>query len=118
MPASWLSSGGMASRAPIPMLAHLATTLPTGTAWRYEPKLDGFRGLLGRTIAERVYLASRNGKDLLRCFPEVAQAARVLPPGTILDGEIVIADNHDVPNLVALQTPLATSPRPLRAFTP
>jgi len=99
------------------MLAHLATTLPTGTAWRYEPKLDGFRGLLGRTIAERVHLTSRNGKDLLRCFPELGQAARVLPPGTILDGEIVIADDDGMPDFGALQSRLAMSPRQLREMT-
>ena len=60
---------------------------------------------------------SRNGKDLLRCFPEVAQAARVLPPGTILDGEIVIADDDGVPDFGALQSRLATSPRQLREMT-
>jgi hypothetical protein len=29
---------------PIPMLAQLERTLPRGEHWRYEPKLDGFRG--------------------------------------------------------------------------
>jgi ATP-dependent DNA ligase len=31
--------------APSPMLAQLERTLPHGDVWRYEPKLDGFRGL-------------------------------------------------------------------------
>jgi ATP-dependent DNA ligase len=32
--------------APLPMLAQLERQLARGEHWRYEPKLDGFRGLL------------------------------------------------------------------------
>src|SRR5438128_644301 len=84
----------MLSAAPIPMLANLATRLPAGSTWRYEPKLDGFRGLLGRDCDSHVSLTSRNGKDVLRWFPELAQAGKAVPAGTTLDGEIVIADEE------------------------
>src|SRR3989442_884717 len=42
------------------MLAQLVSHLPTGTAWRYEPKLDRFRGLLEHAADRRVRLTSRN----------------------------------------------------------
>jgi ATP-dependent DNA ligase len=39
-----------------PMLAQLDTRLPAGQQWRYEPKLDGFRGLLWhRSSGQRSY---------------------------------------------------------------
>jgi len=31
---------------PVPVLAQLESRLPVGEQWRYEPKLDGFRGAL------------------------------------------------------------------------
>ena len=62
------------------MLARPATALP-GEDWAYEPKWDGWRGLLSR---ER--LLSRHGKDLTRHFPELLG---LLPAGTLLDGEII-----------------------------
>ena len=59
---------------PVPMLSHLERTLPRGEHWRYEPKLDGFRGLLWHGDGATVQLLSRNVKDLSAWFPEVVQA--------------------------------------------
>ena len=42
------------------MLARLERSLPRGEGWRYEPKLDGFRGLLWRAPSGSVHLLSRN----------------------------------------------------------
>jgi hypothetical protein len=36
---------------------------------------------------------SRNTRDLGQWFPELMRAARTLPPGTVVDGEIVICDD-------------------------
>jgi len=44
----------------------LGRTLPTGDMWRYEPKLDGFRGLLWPAPSGSL---SRNMKDLSHAFP-------------------------------------------------
>ena len=63
---------------PAPMLARLESALPRGPAWRYEPKLDGFRGLLWRSDTGVVRLLSRNLKDLSLSFPELVRAARSL----------------------------------------
>ncbi len=107
----------MLPRVPIPMLATLATRLPSGSAWRYEPKLDGFRGLLGRDCDGGVSLTSRNGKDLLGWFPELGQAGKTLPAGTVVDGEIVIANDAGVADFGALQGRLAGSKRQLAPVT-
>src|SRR6202165_994934 len=71
-----------------PMLAALKHSLPIGDQWLYEPKLDGFRGLLRHGTNGHVQLLSRNLRDLAPSFPELGRAARSLPAGTLLDGEI------------------------------
>jgi DNA ligase-1 len=56
--------------------------------WLAEWKWDGIRAQLVRR-GGRVYLWSR-GEDLVTDrFPEVADAARALPPGTVIDGELL-----------------------------
>ena len=71
------------------MLARLAEELPTGQDWLYEPKWDGFRALVEiREHGAVVY--SRNGHRLEGVFPDVAAAAvATLPPGCLVDGELV-----------------------------
>jgi ATP-dependent DNA ligase len=72
------------------MEAELVAELPDAPgAWRYEPKWDGFRGILENDNGE-LALWSRNGKPLLRYFPELRPLGDLLPPGSALDGEIVI----------------------------
>jgi ATP-dependent DNA ligase len=92
--------------APVPMLAQLQMRLPIGDMWRYEPKLDGFRGLLWCRTERTVQLLSRNGRDLAPWFPELVQAGQTLPVGTLIDGEIVVADDDGCVDLGALQARL------------
>jgi ATP-dependent DNA ligase len=74
-----------------PMLAKLQPDIPRGDGWRYEPKLDGFRALVYRDGAE-VYIESRDGRPLLRYFPELESALKkVLPKRCVVDGEIVLS---------------------------
>src|SRR4029077_3925796 len=63
---------------------------PAGGGWRYEPKWDGFRGVLENDGGE-LALWSRNGRPLLRYFPELREVGESMPPHSALDGEIVIA---------------------------
>src|SRR5579872_4768499 len=91
------------------MLAQLQPRLPVGQAWRYEPKLDGFRGLLWHRSASRFELLSRNRRDLGPWFPELLQAAQSLPVGTLLDGEIVMANDSGAADFGALQARLSSS---------
>src|SRR5471032_2348630 len=74
-----------------PMLAKLATELPAGDAFLYEPKWDGFRAIVFRG-GEDLFIQSRDLKPLDRYFPELhATLLAALPDGCVLDGEIVIA---------------------------
>ena len=75
-----------------PMEAELVEELPTRGGWQYEPKWDGFRGVLENERGE-LALWSRNGRPLLRYFPELRALGELLPPNSALDGEIVIARN-------------------------
>ncbi|GAB3283431.1 ATP-dependent DNA ligase [Sinomonas notoginsengisoli] len=62
--------------------------LPGGC--RYEPKWDGFRILIA-VDEDGASLWSRQGKDLTRTFPDLAQAAAAMvPPGFLIDGEAVV----------------------------
>src|SRR3954469_17885066 len=61
-----------------------------GDGWQYEPKWDGFRGVL-ENAGEELALWSRKERPLLRYFPELRPLGDLLPPQSALDGEIVIA---------------------------
>ncbi len=70
-----------------PQLALSRKELPEGNDYCYEIKLDGFR-CLAFVDGEEVFLQSRNGKPLVRYFPELT-----FPAGRyVLDGEIVVRD--------------------------
>jgi ATP-dependent DNA ligase len=73
-----------------PMEAELVKELPEGDGWQYEPKWDGFRGILENDGGE-LALWSRKERPLLRYFPELRPLGELLPPHSALDGEIVIA---------------------------
>jgi ATP-dependent DNA ligase len=87
-----------------PMEADLVRELPAPPGWQYEPKWDGFRGLLENASGE-LRLWSRNGRPLLRYFPELEPLGQHLPPRSCLDGEIVIA-RDGVLDFDAMQTRL------------
>ena len=72
------------------MEAELVSELPEGDGWQYEPKWDGFRGVLENAGGD-LALWSRKGRPLLRYFPELRPLGDLLPPASALDGEIVIA---------------------------
>jgi ATP-dependent DNA ligase len=73
-----------------PMLAKLATDLPPGEGWLFEPKWDGFRAIVFRD-RDRFYIQSRDLKPLDRYFPELeASFRKSLPERCVVDGEIVI----------------------------
>ena len=74
-----------------PMLAKLATEIPAGDVFLYEPKWDGFRAIVFRG-GNDVFIQSRDLRPLDRYFPELHAAFLAgLPEGSVVDGEIVIA---------------------------
>ncbi|MDF1597203.1 MAG: ATP-dependent DNA ligase [Acidimicrobiia bacterium] len=72
----------------LPMKAKVREVPPRPPGWVYEPKWDGFRMIAWGGREPR--LDSRNGKPLLRYFPELEPALAQLPEGTVVDGEVVI----------------------------
>ncbi|MFD4137268.1 ATP-dependent DNA ligase [Streptomyces goshikiensis] len=70
-------------------LADPVTTLPRAPGLAYEPKFDGHRLVVVRTV-EDVVLQARSGRIVTAAFPDLAAAARQLPAGTVLDGEVVV----------------------------
>ncbi len=78
--------------------------LPDGDGWQYEPKWDGFRGVLENASGD-LRLWSRNARPLLRYFPELQPLGELLPPRSALDGEIVIV-RDGVLDFDAMQTRL------------
>src|ERR1041384_2369052 len=86
------------------MEAQLVRTLPEGEGGQYEPKWDGFRGVLENDGGE-LALWSRNARPLLRYFPELRPLGELLPPRSALDGEIVI-ERDGVLDFDAMQTRL------------
>ena len=95
----------MAAYAPARLQA--VKDLPLGEGWLYEPKFDGYRGLLMNSPSGKGSVWSRNDKDLGRWFPELIALATRLPRGTVLDGEIVMPTESGV-SFLALQRRLAS----------
>jgi ATP-dependent DNA ligase len=103
-----------------PMLAKLSDELPAGDRFIYEPKWDGFRAIVFRSTSG-VYIQSRDLRPLDRYFPELHDAfMERLPPGCVIDGEIVIATRAGL-DFDALQLrlhPAASRVRKLAKETP
>jgi bifunctional non-homologous end joining protein LigD len=57
--------------------------LPSGSDWLFEVKWDGFRALV--STEEGLRVRSRRGWTMTELLPELA----ALPPGLVLDGELV-----------------------------
>jgi ATP-dependent DNA ligase len=75
----------------LPMLAKRVDAIPSGDAWIFEPKWDGFRALVFRDHDE-ILIQSRDTKSLNRYFPDVVETLlHALPKRCVLDGELVVA---------------------------
>lgn len=75
-----------------PMEARVASALPAGDTWQFEPKWDGFRCLVFRD-KDGIRLQSKSGQPLERYFPEVVERLAALKAQTfVLDGELVVPD--------------------------
>jgi len=81
-----------------PQLALSRKALPEGDEWTYEPKYDGFRAI-AFVDGDDVFVQSRNGKPLIRYFPELR-----FPDGKyVIDGELVILGDDGAEIFDALQ---------------
>lgn len=85
-----------------PELATLVDSAPEGE-WSYEIKFDGYR-IMARINHDQVQLFTRNGHDWTHKLPQQAEALAALGlESAWLDGEMVVANEHGVPDFQALQ---------------
>jgi bifunctional non-homologous end joining protein LigD len=84
-----------------PLSPMLATTgaLPRGPGWAYEFKWDGVR-VLSSFEGAAPQLFARSGALVTAAYPEIS--ALTLPPGSLLDGEMVVLDPAGRPSFTAL----------------
>lgn len=71
------------------MLLSTCSSLPAdGERWALQPKWDGVR-VLACVRAGRVTIISRHGTPLSGLAPTAEERLRVLPEGTVVDGELI-----------------------------
>jgi bifunctional non-homologous end joining protein LigD len=90
-----------------PQLATLGAEVPVGENWLHELKFDGYRILARLQVGTRgpnVRLVSRRGNDWTDRFPTIASAlGDSALAGTLIDGEVVVLDEHGRSNFQSLQ---------------
>ena len=72
--------------------------IPEGPLWVYEIKLDGYRAVGVNPKQGKPALFSRSGKSFDETFPDVSKALATLPPGIVVDGEVVALDDQGRPD--------------------
>ncbi len=97
-----------AVEAPLPMkispqLATLATGVPSSGQWVYEIKFDGYR-IMTRIEQGKASLITRGGHNWSAKMPHLVRELEGMGlASSWLDGEIVVLDEHGLPNFNALQ---------------
>lgn len=57
--------------------------------WIFQVKWDGVR-MLGHWTGDAVRLLNRQGETKTEQYPEISELARLFPPDTVIDGELVV----------------------------
>jgi DNA ligase-1 len=94
------------ARRPYPFLLASALDAPPqeigpASEWIAEWKWDGMRAQLVRR-GDEVSVWSRGDEFVNEAFPEIVAAAESLPPGTVLDGELLAARGGELLGFAAL----------------
>jgi bifunctional non-homologous end joining protein LigD len=89
----------------LPQLAVLVSHPPKGNEWLHEIKFDGYRLLAFIENGKgKARLITRNGHDWTDMFPPIAEAfRRIKVRSAIVDGEVVVLDEHGRSDFQALQ---------------
>jgi DNA ligase D-like protein (predicted ligase) len=90
-----------------PMQAASAEAPFSSPDYLFEVKWDGLRCIVFRDRDGRVRLQDRGLHDITADLPEVAAAAKRIPPGSVIDGELVATDKDGRPDYPRLRERLA-----------
>ena len=99
-----------------PQLPTLSTEPPSGPEWLHEIKHDGYRTLVvidhGKARA-----FTRNGYDWTAKYaPIVTACAKLRCQSALIDGEMVVENEHGVSDFAALRSAIANNPSRLVFF--
>jgi len=86
-----------------PMQAASAEAPFSSSEYIFEVKWDGLRCMLFRDPEGKVHLQDRGLNDLTADLPEVTAAAARVPPGSVIDGELVATDPDGRPDYPRLR---------------
>lgn len=85
-----------------PMLASIAKTPFDDKDWVFEIKWDGYRAV-AELQKGKLRFYSRNGLDFSDRYPAIVQALKKINHNVILDGEIVLLNEKNLPDFQKLQ---------------
>jgi bifunctional non-homologous end joining protein LigD len=85
-----------------PMLASITKNPFDDEDWLFEIKWDGYRAI-SEIKKDGIQFYSRNGIDFSDRFPAIYQALKKIKHDVILDGEIVLLNEKDLPDFQKLQ---------------
>jgi len=94
-----------------PMQAASAEAPFSSAEYLFEVKWDGLRCILFRDPTGHVRLQDRGLNDLTADLPEVTAAAKRVPPGSVIDGELVATDGDGRPDYPRLRQRLTGGAR-------
>ncbi len=103
--ASSKSNKGKRARMPSrirPMLCTLTKEPIDNPAFLYEIKWDGYR-IISYVSDNKIRMDSRSSLNYTNRYPEVARALTALKHEVVLDGEVVVFNEHGLPDFDALQ---------------
>src|ERR1700736_2950139 len=90
-----------------PMQAASAEAPFSSPDYLFEVKWDGLRCILFKDRDGQVRLQDRSLHDITADLPEVVAAAKRVPPGSVIDGELVATDMDGRPDYPRLRERLA-----------
>lgn len=85
-----------------PMLLHKSDAPYDDNRFITELKLDGIRLIYSVDIDGKVRLYSRHNNEITAKFPELLTLD--LPPGTTIDGELIVSDDEGKPDFEAMMS--------------
>ena len=85
-----------------PMLATLVDEPFSDANWQFELKLDGYRAL-AYIHQGKVDLRSRNDNSFNKKFQPIHEALTEWPVDAVVDGELVVLNEHGVPDFNGIQ---------------